>query len=63
LHALIGSKRAEVEALCRRLDCQRLEVVGSAARGHDIDPAHSDADFLVTFALEGERSFVVLLDL
>lgn len=28
----------------------RLEVFGSAARGGDFNPAHSDADFLVTFA-------------
>jgi predicted nucleotidyltransferase len=27
----------------------RLEVFGSAARGADFDPAHSDVDFLVTF--------------
>jgi predicted nucleotidyltransferase len=29
----------------------RLEVFGSAARGADFDPARSDMDFLVTFAL------------
>ena len=34
----------------------RLEVFGSAARGHDFDPARSDADFLVAFEKEASRS-------
>ena len=32
-----------------RFDVARLEVFGSAARGADFDPSHSDADFLVEF--------------
>jgi predicted nucleotidyltransferase len=38
-------------ALCRTYGVTRLEVFGSAARGADFDPARSDMDFLVTFAL------------
>ena len=63
MHTLIDSKRPEIEAICRRFSVQSLEVFGSAARGHDFDPTRSDADFLVTFAPEAERSFATLLDL
>lgn len=40
---------AALADLCRRHSVLRLELFGSAARGHD-DPAHSDLDCLV----EGE---------
>lgn len=63
MHALIEANRPAIEALCRRFHVQKLEVFGSAARGHDFDPARSDADFLVTFAPEAVRSFATLLDL
>ena len=36
-------------ALCRAYDVSRLELFGSAARGHDFDPLTSDIDFLVEF--------------
>lgn len=49
MHADIAKKRQELIALCRRYDVARLELFGSAARGTDFDPAHSDADFLVEF--------------
>lgn len=42
-------RRADIAALCRRFHVVRLDVVGSAARGVDFDPARSDADFLVEF--------------
>lgn len=41
--------RTDIAALCRRYHVRRLDVVGSAARATDFDPAHSDADFLVEF--------------
>lgn len=47
--AVIGSKKDEIAALCRRLHVRRLEVFGSAARETDFDPAESDVDFLVEF--------------
>ncbi|WIM09158.1 nucleotidyltransferase domain-containing protein [Enhydrobacter sp.] len=46
----IGEKRDDLAAICRLHGVARLEVFGSAARGVDFDPEHSDADFLVTFA-------------
>ena len=63
MHALIEARRPAIETLCRRFHVQKLEVFGSAARGQDFDPARSDADFLVTFAPEAERSFATLFDL
>ncbi len=35
---------------------RRLEVFGSAARGNDFDPEHSDADFLVEFEAENDMA-------
>ena len=49
MHAILDDKRAAIAAAARRYGVQRLEVVGSAARGEDFDPDHSDVDFLVTF--------------
>lgn len=63
MHADIATKRADLAALCRRHRVARLEVFGSAARGDDFDPAHSDADFLVTFEPGAERAVDALLDL
>ena len=63
MHTLIEANRPAIEALCRRFHVQKLEVFGSAARGHDFDPARSDADFLVTFAPEAKGSFATLLGL
>ena len=50
MHEGISRKRAEIAALCGRYRVLRLEVFGSAARGHDFDPKRSDIDLLVTFA-------------
>lgn len=52
MHAAIADKREELVELCKRYHVARLEVFGSAARGGDFDPDHSDADFLVEFDLE-----------
>ena len=50
MHECISRKRAEIAALCERYGVLRMEVFGSAARGHDFDPEGSDIDLLVTFA-------------
>ena len=52
MHSDIEKRRQELIALCRRYDVTRLEVFGSAARGHDFDPSRSDFDFLVEFKPE-----------
>lgn len=57
MHSLIGVKRPEIAALCRRFHVRRLEVFGSAARGEDFDPARSDADFLVEFGPDADQEF------
>ncbi|HSV73786.1 MAG TPA: nucleotidyltransferase domain-containing protein [Chthonomonadales bacterium] len=44
----IEERRAELEALCRRLGVRRLEVFGSAATGEFWQEAR-DLDFLVEF--------------
>lgn len=51
MHPAIEAKREALAALCRKCGVTRIEVFGSAARGADFDPARSDADFLLTFAL------------
>lgn len=50
MHREIADRHAALADLCRQFEVARLEVFGSAARGDDFDLAHSDADFLVTFA-------------
>jgi predicted nucleotidyltransferase len=49
MHPAIASKREAPVALCWRHGIARMDVFGSAARGHDFDPARSDVDLLVTF--------------
>ncbi|HVT17799.1 MAG TPA: nucleotidyltransferase domain-containing protein [Thermoanaerobaculia bacterium] len=46
---LLEDKLPELERLCKLHGVKRLEVVGSAAREVDFDPARSDVDFLVEF--------------
>jgi len=46
---LLVEKLPELERLCKLHDVRRLEVVGSAAREVDFDPARSDIDLLVEF--------------
>lgn len=48
--------RDAIAELCRRFGVRRLDVVGSAARGADFDPARSDVDFLVEYAPEAAPS-------
>lgn len=49
MHSLIEDRRADIADICRRYRVRHLEIFGSAARGHDFDPATSDVDFLVEF--------------
>ncbi len=49
MHPDLADKRDALADLCRRFGVARLDVFGSAARGGDVDPGRSDADFLVTF--------------
>jgi uncharacterized protein len=49
MHPLLLQHKSKIEALCRHSHVRRLEVFGSAARGEDFDPEHSDIDFLVEF--------------
>lgn len=48
MHPLIEPYRQDIVNLCQRFHVDRLELVGSAARG-DFDPVRSDVDFLVEF--------------
>ena len=45
----IAQKQNGIAEHCQRLNVRKLEVFGSAARGHDFDPEKSDIDFLVEF--------------
>jgi putative addiction module CopG family antidote len=45
---ILGQRRDEFLALCRRYHVHRLELFGSAATGED-RPSESDLDFLVEF--------------
>jgi predicted nucleotidyltransferase len=49
VHELVASKRAEIEALCRRLGVRRLDLFGSALDDR-FDEETSDIDILVEFA-------------
>jgi predicted nucleotidyltransferase len=54
----------EIVAICRRFGVQRLDLVGSGARGTDFDPATSDLDFVVSFEPAADRpSFGDFLEL
>ncbi len=55
--------RAAIAELCRRFGVRQLDVVGSAARGADFDPARSDVDFLVEYAPETVPSLGAFLGL
>lgn len=48
MHAVIESKRSEIEALCRQLGVRSLDVFGSAT-GNSFDVDASDVDVLVEF--------------
>ena len=55
MHPSIEQKRSEISHRCLRYHVRRLEVIGSAARATDFDPAYSNADFLVEFAPSANR--------
>lgn len=62
--AEVASKRNEIAAICRRFGVRRLELFGSAARGH-FDLATSDFDFIYEFDDANEdllRRFIGLGD-
>jgi predicted nucleotidyltransferase len=48
VHAVIESKRPQIEQLCRRLGVRRLELFGSAVSAA-FDANTSDVDVLVEF--------------
>ena len=50
MHADLVNKTEALAALCREYGVSRLELFGSAARGHDFVPQTSDMDFLVEFS-------------
>ena len=54
MHPAIAQHRSGISAICKRYHIHRLEVFGAAARGDDFNPASSDADFLVEFALDAQ---------
>ncbi len=62
MHPAILDKRDQLSAACQRHGVTRLDVFGSAARGVDFDPLHSDADFLVDFAPNNTRDHYLDLE-
>jgi predicted nucleotidyltransferase len=62
MHPEILRHREAIAILCRRHGVVQLEVFGSAARGDDFDPAHSDVDLLVTFTPETRFDFAGFAD-
>jgi predicted nucleotidyltransferase len=54
MHPAIAQHQSGITAICQRYRISRLEVFGSAARGDDFNPLHSDADFLVEFAPDAQ---------
>ena len=56
MHPLIASKQSQIAEVCRHFHVRRLEVFGSAARGHDFDTNRRDIDFLVEFESDAPTS-------
>ena len=56
MQADLASKTEALAALCLEYGVSRLELFGSAARGHDFDPQASDMDFLVEFTPDASLS-------
>ena len=50
MHPTIAQHPTGIAAICQRFRVSRLEVLGSAARADDFNPATSDVDFLIEFA-------------
>jgi uncharacterized protein len=62
MHPEILRHRDAIAELCRRHGVARLAVFGSAARGADFDPAHSDVDLLVEFGPQAPSNLSALFD-
>jgi predicted nucleotidyltransferase len=62
MHLMVSEKRDLLIAACKRFDVVRLDIFGSAARGSDFDPAHSDVDFLVVFRPSAKADFYLDLE-
>ena len=60
MHSSLVDRSKAIADLCRRFGVVRLEVFGSAARGEDFDPAHSDVDFMVE--LDDQDTLATFLD-
>lgn len=58
---IVAEKREEVAALCLRYGVRRLDLFGSAARGHDFTDA-SDIDLLVEYEPHRTPSLGPLFD-
>jgi hypothetical protein len=56
MHELVESRRAEIEALCRKLRVRRLDVFGSAV-SESFDDESSDVDVLVEFETSPEFDY------
>ena len=54
MNELIAKHRHQIGELCRKHSVRRLELFGSAARG-EFNPAKSDLDFFVEFAVTESR--------
>ena len=51
MHAVVESKRHEIEVLCRELGVRRLDLFGSATED-SFDEVSSDIDVLVEFDID-----------
>ncbi|MGH2447711.1 MAG: nucleotidyltransferase family protein [Chloroflexota bacterium] len=57
------SRRDEIAQLCRNFHVRRLDLFGSAARGDDFEPEHSDLDLLVSYLPDRAPDFAAYLAL
>ena len=57
VHEVVGSRRAEIDALCRSLGVRRLDLFGSAVDGR-FDESSSDVDVLVEFDRRPDLDYV-----
>lgn len=57
IHRVVQEKLGEIEALCRELEVDSMELFGSATT-EEFDPASSDLDFLVVLRKPKRRNVV-----
>ena len=62
MHDILSTRTDALRLLCDRFHVVRLEVFGSAARGHDFHPGTSDIDFLVSFAAGARNNLALFAD-